>query len=177
MMRLLCFLQNPVFPLSRTMKRTPGCHWNPRFPKEVDAFVVGHTANPAVLSALQQMGLNAIPITAPDLFRLANEVDRVQGYVQDSDLDVPIEEEYSRTGGNGVMDVMIGCVTALSYILPATHWVSHMPSGLVWVTEMTYRLRPSKPSNAAKEKLSSSFGAVRRRSRLVSCASSPDMAV
>jgi hypothetical protein len=44
-------------------------------------------------------------------------------------------ETSASTGGNGMQDVMIGSAqgTDYQYILPATHWVSHMPGGLFWV--------------------------------------------
>jgi hypothetical protein len=37
--------------------------------------------------------------------------------------------------GNGVQNVMVGSMdgTDYRYLLPATHWVSHMASGLLWV--------------------------------------------
>jgi hypothetical protein len=34
---------------------------------------------------------------------------------------------------NGAQDVMIGSLTDYRYLLPATHWVAHMASGLLWV--------------------------------------------
>jgi hypothetical protein len=37
--------------------------------------------------------------------------------------------------GNGMADVVIGSTDAYQYLLPATHWVAHMATGLFWVTK------------------------------------------
>jgi hypothetical protein len=39
--------------------------------------------------------------------------------------------------GNGMENVMVGSMdgTDYRYLLPATHWVAHMPTGLLWVTK------------------------------------------
>ena len=34
---------------------------------------------------------------------------------------------------NGAMTVMIGSLDAYQFVLPATHWVTHMPTALQWV--------------------------------------------
>ena len=36
---------------------------------------------------------------------------------------------------NGAQNVMVGSLDAYQYLLPATHWVAHMASGLLWVKE------------------------------------------
>jgi hypothetical protein len=36
---------------------------------------------------------------------------------------------------NGMENVMIGSMESYKYLLPATHWVSHMASGLLWVDQ------------------------------------------
>jgi hypothetical protein len=35
--------------------------------------------------------------------------------------------------GNGAQNVMVGSMQSYRYLLPATHWVAHMASGLLWV--------------------------------------------
>lgn len=96
-------------------------------------------ANPVVLHQLAQlkaqMGLDYTSITAPNAFELANKIDAYYGQIQNPDLGVPTMGTSASSSGNGIMDVMIGSVNAWQYILPATHWVSHMPSGLLWVTK------------------------------------------
>ena len=101
----------------------------------VDAFLVGAAANPTVESQLKSIGLKYYAITAPDVYQLANKIDQVYGSIQNPDTGVPAMETSASTGGNGVQDVMIGAVNAYQYILPATHWVSHMPAGLLWVNK------------------------------------------
>ena len=100
-----------------------------------DVFAIGNAANPAVLSQLQALNLKVHTITAPDVFSLANQIDQVYGQIQNPDTGVPQMATSASTGGAGVMDVMIGSVDAWQYILPATHWVSHMPAGLLWVNQ------------------------------------------
>jgi hypothetical protein len=101
----------------------------------VDAFLVGAAANPTVESQLKSIGLKYYAITAPNVYELANKVDQVYGSIQNPDTGVPQMETSASTGGNGMQDVMIGAVNAYQYILPATHWVSHMPAGLLWVNK------------------------------------------
>jgi hypothetical protein len=36
-------------------------------------------------------------------------------------------------GGNGIQDVFIGSTNAYQFMLPITHWVSHMPGPILWV--------------------------------------------
>jgi hypothetical protein len=99
----------------------------------IDVFAVGAAANPAVLSQLQALNLKVQTITAPDIFSLANQIDQVYGQIQNPDTGVPQMATSASTGGAGVMDVFIGSVDAWQYALPATHWVSHMPGGMLWV--------------------------------------------
>lgn len=101
----------------------------------VDAFLVGQAANPGVEKQLKAIGVKYYAITAPDDFSLANKIDQVYGSIQNADTGVPQMETSASTGGNGVQDVMIGTPSAYQYILPATHWVSHMPAGLFWVNK------------------------------------------
>lgn len=101
----------------------------------VDAFLVGQAANPGVEKQLTAIGLKYYAITAPNIYELANKVDQVYGSIQNPGVGVPQMETSASTGGNGVQDVMIGAVNSWQYILPATHWASHMPAGLLWVNK------------------------------------------
>jgi hypothetical protein len=92
----------------------------------VDAFVVGAAANPAVERQLKAMGLKYATVTAPNVPALANTVDQLYGKIENSDSGVP-------NMANGAENVMIGSMQDYQYLLPATHWVAHMPSGLLWV--------------------------------------------
>jgi hypothetical protein len=94
----------------------------------VDAFLVGAAANPAVESQLKAAGLKYVEVTAPSVPELANKVDQLYGSIQNPDTGVA-------DMGNGVQNVMIGSLdgTDYRYLLPATHWVAHMASGLLWV--------------------------------------------
>jgi hypothetical protein len=94
----------------------------------VDAFVVGAAANPAVERQLKAMGLKYVAVTAPNVPALANTVDKLYGQIENSDTGVP-------NMGNGAENVMIGSMQAYRYLLPATHWVAHMPTGLLWVNK------------------------------------------
>ena len=100
-----------------------------------DAFLVGQAANAGVEKQLTAIGVKWYAITAPNEYELANKIDQVYGSIQNADTGVPQMETSASTGGNGVQDVMIGTPTAYQYILPATHWVSHMPTGLFWVNK------------------------------------------
>lgn len=93
-----------------------------------DAFLVGAAANPAVESQLKAAGLKYVKVTASSVPELANKVDQLYGSIEFPDTGVP-------DMGNGVQDVMVGSMdgTDYRYLLPATHWVAHMPSGLFWV--------------------------------------------
>lgn len=101
----------------------------------VQILCVGQAANPAVVGQLHALGYKTRSIIAKTIFELANKVDMHYGKVQNPDLGVPTMETSATTGGNGVMDVIIASVDAWMYVLPATHWVSHMPAGLLWVTK------------------------------------------
>jgi hypothetical protein len=94
----------------------------------VDAFLVGEAANPAVENQLKQMGLITHEVTADSTPELANKVDKLYGSIENPDTGVP-------NMGNGSENVMIGSMDGDSYqyLLPSTHWVSHMATGLQWV--------------------------------------------
>ena len=94
----------------------------------VDAFVVGAAANPAVERELEQLGLKYTTVTAPNVPALANTVDKLYGEIENPDTGVPNMD-------NGAQNVMVGSMQAYTYLLPATHWVAHMASGLLWVNE------------------------------------------
>jgi hypothetical protein len=96
----------------------------------VDAFLVGAAANPAVEKQLKAIGLITVNVTAPTIPELADKVDQLYGSIENPDTGVP-------NMGNGAENVMIGSMdgTAYRYLLPATHWVAHMASGLAWVTK------------------------------------------
>ncbi|MCW3063238.1 MAG: cell wall-binding repeat-containing protein [Solirubrobacterales bacterium] len=92
----------------------------------VDAFLVGAAANAGVERQLRAMGLKYATVTAPNVPALANTVDQLYGSIENPDTGVP-------TMGNGAQNVMVGSMQSYRYLLPATHWVSHMESGLLWV--------------------------------------------
>jgi hypothetical protein len=92
----------------------------------VDAFLVGAAANSGVERQLKAMGLKYATVTAPNVPALANTVDHLYGEIENPDTGVP-------TMGNGAQNVMVGSMQSYRYLLPATHWVSHMESGLLWV--------------------------------------------
>jgi hypothetical protein len=92
----------------------------------VDAFLVGAAANAGVERQLGAMGLKYATVTAPNVPALANTVDQLYGSIENPDTGVP-------TMGNGAQNVMVGSMQSYRYLLPATHWVSHMESGLLWV--------------------------------------------
>jgi hypothetical protein len=92
----------------------------------VDAFLVGAAANPAVEKQLKQLGLIYTTVTAPNVPALANTVDKLYGSIENPDTGVP-------NMANGAENVMIGSMQSYKYLLPATHWVAHMASGLLWV--------------------------------------------
>ena len=100
----------------------------------VDAFLVGAAANPGVEKQLTAMGLKYVTVTAPNVPALANTVDQLYGSIQNPDTGVPGMGGGTTMGG-GPENVMIGSMDGndYQYILPATHWVSHMASGLFWV--------------------------------------------
>jgi hypothetical protein len=94
----------------------------------IDAFLVGAAANPGVQKDLKAMGLTYSSVTAPNVPALANTVDKLYGSIQNPDTGVPNME-------NGAENVMIGSQQSYKYLLPATHWVAHMASGLLWVNQ------------------------------------------
>jgi hypothetical protein len=98
----------------------------------VDAFLVGAAANPAVERQLKALGLKYATVTAPNTPALANTVDKLYGSIQNPDTGVPGMGGGTTMGG-GPQNVMIGSLQDYKYILPATHWVAHMASGLFWV--------------------------------------------
>jgi hypothetical protein len=94
----------------------------------VDAFLVGAAANAKVEKQLRDIGLKYARVTAPNVPALANTVDKLYGSIQSPDTGVPAMN-------GGMENVMIGSLDGqdYKYLLPATHWVSHMASGLQWV--------------------------------------------
>jgi hypothetical protein len=102
---------------------------------DVKAFVVGDAANPGVLGALQELGLKYETVEAGDPYELANRVDQLYGSIENPDQGYPIMSNSATGEGSSTADVVIGNPSAWQYILPATHWVSHMPTGLLWATK------------------------------------------
>jgi hypothetical protein len=94
----------------------------------VDAFLVGEAANPGVEMQLEELGLKFATVTAPNVPALANTVDQLYGSIENPTNGVPQME-------NGAENVMVGSMQSYKYLLPATHWVSHMASGLLWVEQ------------------------------------------
>jgi hypothetical protein len=94
----------------------------------VQAFLVGAAANNGVESQLKAMGVKYVTVTGSSAPDLANKVDQLYGSIQNPDTGVPVM-------GNGMANVVIGSTDAYQYLLPATHWVSHMATGLFWVTK------------------------------------------
>jgi hypothetical protein len=100
----------------------------------VDAFLVGAAANPAVKKQLASLGLKYVSVTAPSIPALANTVDKLYGSIQNPDTGVAGMGGGATMGG-GSSNVFIGSTSAYNYILPATHWVAHMATGLFWVNK------------------------------------------
>jgi hypothetical protein len=94
----------------------------------VEAFLVGGAANSGVEAQLKSIGLKYVTVTAGSVPDLANKVDQLYGSIENPDGGVPVMD-------NGMADVVIGSTDAYQYLLPATHWVSHMATGLFWVTK------------------------------------------
>ena len=92
----------------------------------VKAFLVGGAANSGVESQLNAIGIKWFEITAPTIPELANKVDKLYGSITNPDTGVA-------EMANGAMTVMIGSLNAYQFVLPATHWVTHMPTALQWV--------------------------------------------
>jgi hypothetical protein len=101
---------------------------------DVQAFVVGDAVNPGVLAGLRQLGLKYETVTAPDPATLADKVDQLYGSIENPDQGYPIMSGSATGEGSTITDVVVGSTSAWQYLLPATHWVSHMPTGLLWVT-------------------------------------------
>jgi hypothetical protein len=93
---------------------------------DVEAFLVGGAANAAVESQLTAIGIKWFEITAPTIPALANKVDKLYGSITNPDTGVA-------QMANGAMTVMIGSLDDYPFVLPATHWVTHMPTALQWV--------------------------------------------
>jgi hypothetical protein len=96
----------------------------------VQAFLVGAAANGGVEDQLKAMGVNYVTVTGGSIPELANKVDQLYGSISNPDTGVPAMD-------NGMTDVVIGSTDGTDYqfVLPATHWVSHMATGLFWVTK------------------------------------------
>jgi hypothetical protein len=96
----------------------------------VQAFLVGAAANSGVENQLKSIGMKYVTVTAGSVPALANTVDHLYGSIANPGTGVPVM-------GNGMADVVIGSTdgTDYRYLLPATHWVAHMPTGLFWVTK------------------------------------------
>ncbi|MEA2233285.1 MAG: hypothetical protein QOD83_3101 [Solirubrobacteraceae bacterium] len=101
---------------------------------DVQAFVVGAAASPDVLADLRQLGLKSETVTASDPATLADKVDQLYGSIANPDQGFPIMSTSATGEGSSIADVVVGSTSAWQYVLPATHWVSHMPTGLLWVT-------------------------------------------
>jgi len=115
----------------------------------LDVMVVGDAANPGVLRDLDALKLKHDEITAPDVFQLADKIDQYYGRVSNRDTGVPAMGGTASSGSNGMMNVMVGSTEAWQYVLPATHWASHMATGLFWVTHDTV---PEATANALKRR-------------------------
>jgi hypothetical protein len=74
----------------------------------VDAFLVGAAANPAVESKLKSIGLKYVAVTAPSVPELANKVDQLYGSIENPDTGVA-------DMGNGIQNVMVGSMDGAAY--------------------------------------------------------------
>ena len=92
----------------------------------VDAFLVGAAANSGVEAQLKSIGMKYVTVTGSDAPTLADNVDKLYGSIENPDTGVPTMPGYN---------VAIGSMDGndWQYLLPATHWVAHMPTGLLWV--------------------------------------------
>ena len=99
-----------------------------------DAFLVGAAANPAVEKQLTAIGMKYMTVTGSDVFQLADNVDKLYGSIQNPDLGVPQMGGSASSAGNGMQNVFVGSADGndWQYYLGATHWASHMPTGLLW---------------------------------------------
>jgi hypothetical protein len=93
----------------------------------IDVFLVGAAANTGVENQLKSIGMKYYVVTAGDIPQLADTVDKLYGSIENPDFGVPTMP--------GMEDVVIGSMDGKDwqYTLPATHWVAHMPTGLLWV--------------------------------------------
>src|SRR5712691_4407575 len=97
---------------------------------KVQAFLVGAAANSGVENQLKSIGVKYVTVTAGSVPDLANKVDQLYGSIQNPDTGVPVMD-------NAMADVVIGSMDGkdYQYLLPATHWVAHMATGLFWVSK------------------------------------------
>ena len=94
----------------------------------VQAFLVGPAANSGVENQLKAIGVKYVTVTGADVPTLADNVDKLYGSIENPDTGIPVMD-------NGMANVVIGSTDAYQFVLPATHWVSHMATGLFWVTK------------------------------------------
>ena len=118
----------------------------------VQAFAVGAAANPAVMQQLTALGLKAEAITAADEVALADRIDEIYGRIQNPDSGVPTMMTSAAGGGAGVTDVFVGSIQSPGFMLPITHWVSHMPGGVLWVDAQADHL-PGPTIDALKRRM------------------------
>ncbi|TCN35485.1 hypothetical protein EV644_11547 [Kribbella orskensis] len=99
-----------------------------------DVFLVGAAANAKVESQLTAIGIKYKTVTGSDVFSLADNVDKLYGSIQNPDLGVPQMGGSASSSGNGMQNVFVGSADGndWQYYLPATHWASHMPTGMLW---------------------------------------------
>jgi hypothetical protein len=111
---------------------------------KVQVFLVGAAANPAVEKQLKAIGIKYVDVTAPSVPELADKVDQLYGSIENPDTGVA-------NMSNGMENVMIGSMDGkdYQYLLPATHWVSHMATGLLWTTKNSV---PQATVNALKRR-------------------------
>jgi hypothetical protein len=101
----------------------------------VDAFLVGAAANAGVEQQLTAIGAIWHAVTGSNVFELSNNIDKLYGSIENPATGVPQMGVSASSSGNGMQDVFIGSADGndWQYYLPATHWASHMPTGLLWV--------------------------------------------
>ncbi len=93
----------------------------------VEALLVAAAANAGVENQLKAIGVKYYVVTAGNVPQLADTVDKLYGSIENPDFGVATMP--------GMEDVVIGSMDGndWQYLLPATHWVAHMPTGLFWV--------------------------------------------